>query len=149
MSTITTSTESVTPEAEVVAEPKAKKPAAKKTAAKKPAAPEAEAPKADLLALVLDGLKAEGVKPTVRWNPKRTYASLLVGKKNIGYVFKQSAKGMRVEPAASKADLPAGTKVFKPGTRSALFALVGTVATEADAAHAVTALKAAHAKTQA
>jgi hypothetical protein len=42
---------------------------------------------------------------------------------NIGYVFKQNRKGMRIEPAASKADLPKGAKGFKQGMRSERFAL--------------------------
>jgi hypothetical protein len=53
---------------------------------------------------------------------------------------------MRIEPAASKADLGKGAKLFKPGTRSALFALVGTVKTQAEVAEAVSVLKAAAAK---
>jgi hypothetical protein len=114
-----------------------------KTSTTKPAE-KAAAP--DLMKALLDGLKAEGVTAKPRWNPKRTYASLLVGKANIGYVFKQSARGMRIEPAASKADLPKGAKLFKPGTRSTLFALVGNVKGEADLAEAVAVLKAAAAK---
>jgi hypothetical protein len=115
-----------------------------KTSTTKPAVEKAEAP--DLMQALLDGLKVEGVTAKPRWNPKKTYASLLVGKRNIGYAFKQSARGMRIEPAASKADCPKGAKVFKPGTRSTLFALVGTVKSEADMAEAVAILKAAAAK---
>ena len=56
---------------------------------------------------------------------------------------------MRIEPAASKDDLPKGTKGFKPGTRSATFALVGIVTTEAEAKAAVAVLKAADEKRKA
>ncbi|MGN6431298.1 MAG: hypothetical protein ACTHNB_11290 [Gaiellaceae bacterium] len=62
---------------------------------------------------------------------------------NIGYVFRQTRKGMRVEPATSKADLPKGAKGWKAGTRSERFALVGQVATEAEVVAAATVLKAA------
>lgn len=111
------------------------------TSAKPVAAEKAEAP--DLFAALIGGLKAEGVTVKPRWNPKGTYASLLVGKKNVGYVFKQSRRGMRIEPAASKDDLAKGSKVFKPGKRSALFALVGNVQSEADVPEAVAVLKTA------
>jgi hypothetical protein len=98
------------------------------------------------MAALLSGLKAEGITAKPRWNPKRTYASLLVGKANIGYVFKQSTRGTRIEPAAAKADLPKGVKLFKEGKRSALFALVGTVKTEVEVKEAVAVLKVAAAK---
>jgi hypothetical protein len=87
-----------------------------------------------------------GVEPKVKWAPSRNYASLYVDGQNIGYVFRQTRKGMRIEPAASKADLPKGTKGFRPGTRSERFALVGQVATEAEAVAAATVLKAADEK---
>ena len=71
------------------------------TPTESPAAEKAEAKKADAPApakkdsapkvaegITVDALVAAlrdaGVKPKVRWNPKRTYASLLVGKQNIG-----------------------------------------------------------------
>jgi hypothetical protein len=101
------------------------------------------APEVDLHAALLAGLKGEGITPEVRWAPSGNYASLLVDGKNIGYVFKQTRNGVRVEPAASQADLPRGAKGFEPGKRSELFALVGVFATEASIAQAVVALKVA------
>jgi hypothetical protein len=101
----------------------------------------ADAP--DLMKTLLDALATLGVKPKVKWAPSRSYASLYVDGQNIGYVFRQTKRGMRIEPAASKADLPKGTTGFKPGTRSARFALVGQVTTEAEAIAAAKVLKAA------
>jgi len=106
-----------------------------------------EAP--DLMKALMDALAALGVKPTVKWAPSKSYASLLVQGKNIGYVFKQSRRGMRIEPAAAKADLPKGAKGWKPGTRSAQFALVGVVSTEAEAVAAAEVLRAADEKRKA
>jgi hypothetical protein len=57
-------------------------------------------------------------------------------------VFRQTRKGMRVEPAASTADLPKGTKGFKPGTRSERFGLVGVVTDAGEAQAAAAVLKA-------
>jgi hypothetical protein len=83
-------------------------------------------------------------KPKVKLAPSRSYASLYVEGKNIGYVLRQTQKGMRIEPAASKADpLAKGTKGWKDGTRSERFALVGVVTDEASAKHAADALRAA------
>ena len=112
-----------------------------KTTATKP-----ETAAADLMKVLLDELKAQGVKVTPKWAPSKNYASLLVGGTNIGYVFKQTSRGMRIEPAASIADLPKGTKGWKPGTRSERFALVGQVTTEAEAKAAAAVLKATDAK---
>ena len=70
----------------------------------------------------------------------------MVAGKNVGYVFRQTARGMRIEPRATKADLPRGTKLFKPGTRSEAFALIGTVKTEADLPEAVAVLTTAATK---
>jgi hypothetical protein len=56
---------------------------------------------------------------------------------------------MRIEPAASTADLPKGTKGFKPGTRSERFALVGVVTSEAEAKAAAAVLKVAEEKRKA
>jgi hypothetical protein len=97
----------------------------------------------DLHALLLTALKAEGIKPKVRWAPSGNYASLLVGDTNIGYVFKQTRNGIRVEPAATKKDLPRGAKGWQPGKRSEQFALVGVFNSEAAIAQAVVGLKAA------
>jgi hypothetical protein len=105
--------------------------------------PEATAKAPDLMKALLDSLAAIGVKPKVKWAPSRNYASLYVDGQNIGYVFKQTSRGMRIEPAASKADLPKGTKGFRPGTRSARFALVGLVSNKAEAKAAAAVLKAA------
>jgi hypothetical protein len=99
------------------------------------AKPEAsEAP--DLMKALLDALAGVGIKPKVKWAPSRNYASLYVDGQNIGYVFRQTRKGVRVEPAASLADLPKGVKGFKAGTRSARFALVGVVTDKASVKHA-------------
>jgi hypothetical protein len=81
----------------------------------------------DLHELVLAALAAEGIKPKVKWAPSRNYCSFYVGKANIGYVFRQTRTGIRIEPAAAAADLPKAVKGFKSGTRSARFALVGVV----------------------
>jgi hypothetical protein len=109
------------------------------------AKPEASAAP-DLMRALLTELEAEGVKPRVKWAPSKNYASLYVDGKNIGYVFRQTRKGMRIEPAASKADLPRGAKGWKPGRRSETFALVGVVTDEAEAKAAAAVLKAAAAK---
>jgi len=78
-----------------------------RSTSKTQAAPKPEAAEApDLFKALLDALAAEGVKPKVKWAPSKSYASLYVQGKNIGYVFRQTRKGMRIEPAASKADLP-------------------------------------------
>jgi hypothetical protein len=103
----------------------------------------------DLLAGLLSELEAQGITPKVKWAPSRNYASLYVDGENIGYVFKQNRNGMRIEPAASKADLPKGTKGFKPGTRSERFALVAVVTDAAEAKVAAEVLKAADDKRQA
>ena len=100
-----------------------------------------EAPKPDLFKALLAALKAEGVKATPKWSPAKKYASLLVGGKNVGYVFAPGTKGMRIEPRASKSDLRKGSKLFKPGTRSAAFALVGVVSDDAGVKEAATVLK--------
>jgi hypothetical protein len=118
---------------------------ARSTKTEAPAKPEAtEAP--DLMKALLDELAAHGVKPKVKWAPSKSYASLYVDGKNIGYVFRQTQKGMRIEPAASKADLPRGAKGWKPGRRSETFALVGVVTNEAEAKAAAAVLKAADEK---
>jgi hypothetical protein len=70
-------------------------------------------------------------------------------RRNIGYVFRQTRNGVRIEPAASKADLPKGAKSFMPGTRSERFALVGVVTDEVEARDAAKVLKAADDKRQA
>jgi hypothetical protein len=103
----------------------------------------------DLMKALLDALAEQGVKPKVKWAPSKSYCSLYVDGTNIGYVFRQTRKGMRIEPAASKADLPKGTRGFKPGTRSERFALVGQVASEAEAKAAAAVLKAADEKRKA
>jgi hypothetical protein len=103
----------------------------------------------DLMKVLLDALTSLGVKPKVKWAPSRNYASLYVDGQSIGYVFAQTKRGMRIEPAASLADLPKSVKAFKAGTRSARFALVGVVTDEASAKYAAAALKAADAKRRA
>lgn len=100
----------------------------------------------DLIKALLDALAGVGIKPKVKWAPSRNYASLYVDGQNIGYVFRQTRKGVRVEPAASLADLPKGVKA---GTRSARFALVGVVTDEASVKHAADALQAADEKRKA
>ena len=95
---------------------------------------------------LLDALAEQGIKPKVKWAPSKSYASLYVEGQNIGYVFKQSKRGMRIEPAAAAADLPKGSKAFKPGTRSERFALVGVVRNEAEAKAAAAVLKIADEK---
>jgi hypothetical protein len=108
-------------------------------AAKQEAAP-------DLMKALLDALAEQGIKPKVKWAPSKSYASLYVEGENIGYVFRQTRKGMRIEPGAAAADLPKGSKGFRPGTRSERFALVGVVTTEAEAVAAAQVLKAAEEK---
>lgn len=101
----------------------------------------------DLVAAIMAALTSEGVDGAeLRWAPSGSYASTLVDRKNIGYVFKQTRGGVRVEPAATLADLPKSVKLFKPGTRSERFALVGVVKSEKDALQAAQALAVAHAK---
>jgi hypothetical protein len=114
------------------------------------AAPKAEAVEAaDLFAALIEELKAQGVTVKPKWAPSKSYASLLVQGKNIGYVFRQTKRGMRIEPALSKSELPKGAKGWKPGTRSETFALVGNVATEAEAKAAAAVLVAADEKRKA
>jgi hypothetical protein len=109
------------------------------------AAPPTEAP--DLVALIVAGLAAGGIAVELRWAPSGNYASALVGTKNIGYVFKQTRTGVRVEPAASPADIKGkGIKGFTPGKRSERFALVGVIKSEAEVGQAVAVLTLAAAK---
>jgi hypothetical protein len=112
-----------------------------------PTRPRGRAP--DLMKALLDELAAQGVKPKIKWAPSKSYASLYVDGQNIGYVFRQTRTGVRVEPAASLADLPKGVKGFKAGTRSARFALVSIVTDEASVKHAADALQAADEKRKA
>ena len=65
---------------------------------------------------------------------------------NIGYVFKQTRSGIRVEPAAAMSDLPKTVKGFKKGTRSERFALVGVVSDETGVKDATAALPVANEK---
>jgi hypothetical protein len=112
-----------------------------KTAARTPAD---AALTVDLHALLLAALKdRHNLAPKVKWAPSRNYCSLYVAGDNIGYVFKQTRAGVRIEPAAHPADLPRSVKGFKKGTRSERFALVGVVKDEAGIAHAADALAAA------
>jgi hypothetical protein len=108
-----------------------------------------EAAKPDLFQQLLDALAEAGIKPKVKWSPSKKYASLLVSGKNVGYVFKQSNRGMRVEPAAQKADLPRTVKGFKPSTRGGQFGLVGTITKPEEVASAVEAIKVADEKRKA
>jgi hypothetical protein len=103
----------------------------------------------DLIKALLEELAKQGVKPKVKWAPSKSYASLYVDGQNIGYVFRQTRNGVRIEPAVSTADLPKGTKGWKPGTRSERFALVGVVTDEASVKHAADALQAADEKRKA
>ena len=110
-----------------------------------------ETPEAlDLHALIQSGLKAEGITVKPKWSPTGSYASYYEGKTNIGYVFKQTRTGVRVEPAASTADLK-GTKVkgYVKGKRSERFALVGHASDEVSVAQAVAVLALASAKAKA
>lgn len=123
-----------------------RKPAAKPVAKATP-----EAPKVDLHALILATLKEQhGLNPVVKWAPSGNYCSLYLvkgkSKQNIGYVFKQTSRGVRVEPAATLADLPKTVKGFVKGTRSERFALVGVAKDAGGAVHAAAALAAAAAK---
>lgn len=104
-----------------------------------------EAPEAlNLHQMLLAGLEAEGLKVKPKWSPSGSYASYYVGGKNIGYVFKQTRTGVRVEPAATKADLRGtGVKGFVEGKRSERFALVGIASDAASVKQAVAALKVA------
>lgn len=102
----------------------------------------------DLFDAILDEVKAVLVRePKLRWNAKKTYASLLVEDKlNIAYLFAPTKKGVRVEPAASPADLPSAVKGFKASGRSARFDLVTVVGDPAGVKHAAAAIKVAYEK---
>ena len=121
---------------------------APKASAKKPAAPKvAEGVTVDAL---VAALRDAGVKPKVRWNPKRTYASLLVGKQNIGYVDAPTRNGMKVTPAVQLGDLKNGVKrAFAASGRAGRFGAVLMVVDEKGLGHAVAALVAADEKRQA
>ena len=62
---------------------------------------------------------------------------------NVGYLFRQTRGGVRVEPALAKGELPKTVKGFEPDTRSARFAYVGVATDAAGAARVVAALKVA------
>jgi hypothetical protein len=98
----------------------------------------------DLHKALLEALAAEGVKPKVKWAPSKSCCSLYAKEQNIGYVFKATRNGIRIEPAAGLGDMPAEAKrIFKKGTRSERFASVGVVADEKGVKAAVLALVAA------
>jgi hypothetical protein len=133
----TTTTEPAVEPAAPAEEPKAED--APKASAKKPAAPKvAEGVTVDAL---VAALRDAGVKAKVRWNPKRTYASLLVGKVNIGYVSVPNRNGMKVEPRLAHGDLRNGVKkAFAPQEKKGAFGAVAMIVDEKGLAHAVAAL---------
>jgi hypothetical protein len=90
------------------------------------------------------------VKPKLRWNPKRTYVSLLVGKTSIGYVSVPNRNGMKVEPRLAHGDLRNGVKkAFSPQEKKGAYGAVLMVVDEKGLAHAVAALVAADEKRKA
>ena len=109
-----------------------------------PAKPKASAPKVAegvTVDALVAALKDAGVTAKPKWNPKRTYARLLVGKRNIGYVDAVNRNGMKVTPAVAHGDLKNGVKkAFKPVAGSGCFGAVLMVADEKALALAVAAL---------
>jgi hypothetical protein len=88
-------------------------PQVKRQRAVQPAKVEAE-PAVDLLEQLVAGLAAEGVTVEVKWNPKGTYARLLLDGRNVSYADRQGRKGMKVQPALTSDDVPAAKRgVFK------------------------------------
>jgi hypothetical protein len=118
--------------------------------AKPKAQPAPKVPEGITVEALVAALREAGVKPKVRWNPKRTYVSLLVGKANIGYVDAPTRKGMKVTPAIAHEELRNGVKkAFAPSGRAGRFGAVLMVTDEKGLGHAVAALVAADAKRQA
>ena len=142
----TTTTESPVTDALLAPEAEEKPAAAPKASAAK----KAEAPAGPGVKELVAALREAGVKPKVRWNPKRTYASLLVGGKNIGYASNPTRKGMKVEPAVSLDDLKNGVKkAHEEQVGKGVFGARIMVADEKGLAHAVAALVVADEKRQA
>jgi hypothetical protein len=83
----------------------------------------------DLHKLLLDALAERKVKPAVGWSPTKSYAALIVDTKTIAYIGKQTRNGVRVEPAATSAQLPASLRktITERKTKSTRFVTVGTV----------------------
>jgi hypothetical protein len=69
----------------------------------------------DLMKVLLDALTSLGVKPKVKWAPSRNYASLYVDGQNIGYVFAQTKRGMRIEPRPRSPTCPRASRPSRPG----------------------------------
>lgn len=118
-----------------------------------PAKPKASAPKVEegvSVAALVDALKGEGVVAKPKWNPKRTYARLLVGGKNVAYVDAPNRNGMKVTPAIAHAELKNGAqKLFAPSKAGGQFGAVAMVTDLKQLAVAASAVAAADAKRQA
>jgi hypothetical protein len=113
--------------------------------AKKKAAP----PEGITVAALVDALKEAGVVAKPKWNPKRTYARLMVAGKNIGYVDAPNTKGMKVVPAVTHDELKNGVKKAHKALSSSSFGASIMVADEKGLANAVAGLVAADSKRQA
>jgi hypothetical protein len=114
-----------------------------KASAAKPAAPKVEE------GVTVDALVAAvrelAIKPKLRWNPKRTYASLLVGGKNVAYVSKPNRKGMKVEPAIAHGDLRNGAKkLFREQVGKGAFGAVAMLVSVKELPVAAKAIQAAN-----
>lgn len=140
----------------------AKTSASKKTTAarKNTAAPKATATKyqqaektaegLDLTALLLEGLKAEGVKASKLVAPAGHYYRVLVGKAPIAYVNHRKGGGLRIEPKLEGKELPKSVKGFtaQPKVRGGL-GYIGTFTNAEEIKQAVAALVLAAAKVSA
>jgi len=94
----------------------------------------------DLIQLLLDGLKAEGLKVKASWTPK--YARLTTADGTIGYVWKATRSGIKVKAAATLKEL--GTtlkKGWKDNSKEGAMASVRFATTEAEVAQVVAGLK--------
>jgi hypothetical protein len=110
-------------------------------------APPTQEARVDLMKELLAQLKAEGIKPTVRWSPTNKYASLLVDGKNLGYVFAQTSSGIKVKAGVTLKELGRDKKGWKDISHdSPVYAVLGFFATPTELKRATAALKLAAAK---
>jgi len=102
----------------------------------------------DLFKELIAQLREQGIKPKVRWSPTRKYASLLVNSTNIGYVFPQTASGIKVKAGVTVKELGRGaSKHWKDiSHESKVYAALGFFNTPAEVERATAALKLAAAK---
>jgi hypothetical protein len=120
---------------------------ARKTTDKNTQTTEATEPQVDLLKELLAQLKAEGIKPTLRWSPTNKYASLLVEGMSIGQVFAQTSSGIKVKAAVTLKELGRSAGSWRDNSHeSNPYTAMGFFARPTEVKRATAALKLAAAK---